>query len=330
VPESNTLPAARQTDAPDISIIIVSWNVREHLHRCLEALLSTSVTDGLTLEVIVVDNNSSDGSADSLQGLPVCLIRNDRNLGYGGANNQGLRRATGNYLLVLNPDTVPIPGSLSALLAFGKAHPRAGIVAPRLLNADGTVQRSAFRFPTILMAALDLFPLPHIVPGRIRACLATSRLNGRYPSEPHRTRPFRIEHPLGACMLISRPAYEQCGGFDEKIHMYSEEIDLAIRYARAGWQCWQVPSARVVHLGGQSTSQVPDRMFTELWRSRLYLYSKHYSLASQVVLSSLVTLWALKERLAARASALLRSQPTAEVSRRKHRATSLLRVVFDK
>ncbi len=145
------------------------------------------------------------------------------------------------------------------------------------------------------MAAIDLFPLPRFVPGRIRAWLSSSSLNGRYRQETKGTKPFRIDHPLGACFLLSRQAYAQCGGFDEHIFIYSEEIDLSLRYARAGWQCWQLPASRVVHLGGQSTRQMPERMFVELWRSRLYLYAKHYPRTHQALLKSILTLAMLRD-----------------------------------
>src|SRR5215210_2418622 len=238
--------------SPDVSVVIVSWNVRDLLLNCIRAVRSPQVQGALSLEIIVVDNASSDGTRDALRALGgLKIILNDRNLGYGRANNLGFARAGGRYLLVLNPDTVPQPGSLEALVRFAGEHPRAGIVSPRLLNPDGSVQPAAFRFPTLSMAWLDLFPLPRVVPGRVRRRLLDSVVNGRYPHEQSATRPFRIEHPLGACMLLRREAYEGAGGFDPALFMYSEEIDLALRYRKSGWECWQVPSAGVVHLGGQ-------------------------------------------------------------------------------
>jgi N-acetylglucosaminyl-diphospho-decaprenol L-rhamnosyltransferase len=277
------------TTSPELSIIIVGWNVRNLLIQCLTALSSDDVLGALGIEIIVVDNASNDGSVGAARTFPgVRLIANRRNLGYGRANNQGFQAARGRFLMVLNPDTVPQSGSLEALVEFAEAHLEAGIVAPRLLNADMTVQTAAFRFPTLLMAAIDLFPLPRIVPGRVRRWLPASPLNGRYPGEAEAVQPFRSDHPLGACMLINRRAYECVGGFDPAIFMYSEEVDLALRFANAGWECWQVPAARVVHLGGQSTRQMPDRMFIELWRSRLYLYSKHYSPAARWALGALL------------------------------------------
>jgi N-acetylglucosaminyl-diphospho-decaprenol L-rhamnosyltransferase len=269
-------------------VIIVSWNVRDDLLRCITALLGSQVSGGPAIEVIVVDNASHDGTVQALSDLPVTLIANPVNIGYGRGNNIGLRAARGKHLLILNPDTIPQAGMLEPLINFTEENPRAAIVAPRLLNADGTVQPAAFSFPTLPMAAIDLFPLPSLVPGRFRVWLRDSSINGRYRQETSSSAPFMIDHPLGACFLIRREAFEQCGGFDEHIFIYSEEIDLALRYTRAGWQCWQVPASRVVHLGGQSTRQMPERMFVELWRSRLYLYSKHYSLARRLLLKYMV------------------------------------------
>jgi N-acetylglucosaminyl-diphospho-decaprenol L-rhamnosyltransferase len=289
--QSNISTSAGQHDgngAVDVSVIIVSWNVRPLLERCLQAVLDEAMSASLKLEVIVVDNASNDGSADAAARAGVQIIQTGRNLGYGRANNVGFQAARGRYMLVLNPDTVTCPGSIETIYRFAARSPRAGIVAPRLLNSDGTVQRSAFRFPTILMAALDLFPPPVWLPGRIRLAMANSRLNGRYSDEPARRRPFRCDHPLGAALLLRRDALERCGGFDPGIFMYSEEIDLAMRFREAGYSCWQVPEAEIIHLGGQSTGQLRGEMFVELWRSRLYIYRKHRSPAGQLALRALL------------------------------------------
>ncbi|HEX9989667.1 MAG TPA: glycosyltransferase family 2 protein [Chloroflexia bacterium] len=332
VVQSNTSQAPVQpfSTAPyDLSIIIVSWNVRDLLLQCLTALSSEEVRGALRIEIIVVDNASTDGSAQAARAFPgVRLIANRRNLGYGRANNQGFQAAQGKYLMVLNPDTVPQPGSLEALVEFAETHPKAGIVAPRLLNEDMTIQTAAFRFPTLLMAAFDLFPLPRIVPGRVRRWLAASPLNGRYPGEAIAVQPFRSDHPLGACMLINRRAYECVGGFDPAIFMYSEEVDLALRFAKAGWECWQVPAARVVHLGGQSTRQMPGRMFIELWRSRLYLYSKHYSPAARWSLGALLIASQLREVLLALLEVVVGKLPASQSRERLRVALRVIRLVF--
>ncbi|HKP51568.1 MAG TPA: glycosyltransferase family 2 protein [Chloroflexia bacterium] len=314
---------------PDVSIIIVSWNVRPLLERCLSLLTQGAATGDLVTEIIVVDNASSDGSADVAASFPnVHVVRCEHNLGYGRANNIGMKMARGKHLLVLNPDTEPLPGSIERLVAFQRSCPSAGIVAPRLLNVDRSVQASAFSFPTLAMAAIDLFPLPHIVPGRLRQRLYSSRLNGRYPDEGKRDLPFRIDHPLGACMLISRQAYREVGGFDPKLFIYSEEIDLALRYLKAGWECWQVPQAEVVHIGGQSTGQIPDRMFVHLWRSRLYLYRKHYPLAGQLALSLLLVLAQLRDIISVPFKRLLRQIEGDEAKRALIRALKAITLVF--
>lgn len=303
--------------------------MRELLGECLDALLMEGRRSGITLETIVVDNASSDGSAEVLRAREgVKLIESGRNLGYGRANNLGMVRGDGRYFLILNPDVVLLEGALAALLNFAEACPQAGIVSPRLLNKDGSLQRSAFRFPTLLMSAIDLFPLPMWVPGRLRRALLDSRLNGRYPQEGAAGEPFRVDHPLGACMLIPREAYRECGGFDPHIFMYSEEIDLAMRYAQAGRQAWQVPGARAVHLGGRSTGQVHPRMLLELWRSRLYLYRKHRSRPAYFALAGLLLLVQVGRALGAAAAWAAGRIDRREAWAALHRARALARLAF--
>lgn len=314
-----------------MSAIIVSWNVRELLVRCLQSLLSPEVSGRLNLEIIVVDNASHDGSAEVARSFAgVCVIENTHNLGYGRANNKGMAVARGRYLLILNPDTELLPGSLRTLLDFADSSARTGIVAPRLLNPDLTTQTSAFRFPTLTMAVLDLFPLPAPVPGKIRAKLYNSAINGRYVVEQLANQPFFIDHPLGACMLIRREAYEECGGFDPRIFMYSEEIDLAMRFAKAGWECRQVPAALVVHQGGASTKQLPARMMTALWRSRLYVYRKHRSRPALLALSFLLLLAQLVRSAAVLTSLLMGKISLNEARQRLKLARTLSRLAVSR
>ncbi len=311
---------------PDLSIVIVSWNVREHLLNCLHSIFSLSVREDLSVEVIVVDNASTDGSRDAVCAFPATVIANKENQGYGRANNAGLRAAHGRYLMVLNPDTILQPGSLKALLVFADSRPQAAIVAPRLLSPDGAVQTAAFRFPTLPMALIDLFPPPRFLPGRLRLRILNSWFNGRYRDEPDRIYPFKIEHPLGAAFLLRRDAYEQCGGFDELIFMYSEEIDLAFRYADCGWECWQVPGSKIVHLGGQSTRQLPDAMFVELWRSRLRMFDRYRPPLSRFLLRSLVAVAMLRDLGVARLN-MMSSRNRPEVGDLRRRAKAVLRLV---
>lgn len=257
-----------RTDNATLSVIIVAWNVRVLLDGCLRSLRPLLDTGD---EVIVVDNASTDGTVAWLRAAwpRVQTIASAANLGFGRGNNAGLAAARGEWLLLLNPDTIVAPGAIATLVAFLAAHPRAGLAAPRLRYADGRLQRNAFRFPGLAQVFLDLFPL--------HPRLLESPLNGRYRAERGPAAvPFPIDHPLGAAMLIRRAAYAQVGGFDEGFFMYSEEVDWCRRIRAAGWSIWQVPGAEITHLAGQSTRQVAAPMYVELWRARYRFFRKHY------------------------------------------------------
>ncbi len=265
-----------------IGVVIVSFNTRELLRGCLESLRGCE----LPLRVVVADNASHDGSAAMVCACfpDVELIALDRNLGFAAGTNVGLRAlgfeqpAAGSqpahdYCLLLNPDTVVHQGAIEALAAFLAAHPRVGVVGPRLLNPDGSLQAAAFRFPTLMMTALDLFPPGEVLPGR----LYNSWWHGRYPHELSASAPFPIDHPLGACMLTRRAVLDQVGLLDEQFFMYAEEVDWCYRVRAAGWSIWQEPRAQVTHVGGASTSQFRSKMQIALYSSRMRFFRKHYS-----------------------------------------------------
>ena len=228
----------------DMSMIIVSYNTCDLLRNCLASLLAG--LDGLRSEVFVVDNGSADGSPDMLETeFPMVeLIRNESNIGFAAANNIALRRATGKYVALLNPDTVVSSDAFRELVQFMETAPRAGYCGPRLLNEDGTHQPSARRFPTILSAAFSMLGL-----------------SGRYPTsrhtlDLHQSRgnrdSFRAEWLSGACLVVRTEAVRRSGLLDEGYFLYFEETDWCRRMARDGWEGWYVASAHVVHLGGQS------------------------------------------------------------------------------
>lgn len=265
-----------------LGIVIVHYNTPDLLRGCLASLQACT----LPYQVVVVDNASPSGQGVEMarhEFPEVQLIANDENLGFAAASNQGIRalsptrpllsplpgvgRGQARALLLLNADTVVQEGALETLAAFLEERPRAGAVGPRLLNTDGSIQENTFTFPTLWMSFFDFFPLH----GR----LYHSRLNGRYP-EMHGEKAFPIDHPLGACLLLRWEALEQVGLLDEGYFMYVEEVDLCYRLKQAGWEVWHVPAARVVHYGGRSTRQMPERMFVELHRSRYRFFRKFY------------------------------------------------------
>jgi N-acetylglucosaminyl-diphospho-decaprenol L-rhamnosyltransferase len=257
-----------------LSVLVVSYNVRDLLDACLASLVADGVRAGLDLRLLVVDNASADGSADLVgQRYPAAeLLRSDANRGFGGGANLGLTRLgfpSGGEapVLLLNPDTEVRPGALTRLLASLCELPDAGVIGPGLTYADGSPQHAAFRFPGLLQTGFDLFP-PHWR-------LAESRLNGRYGPQERRGLPFACDHVLGAAMLLRPQTIRDIGLFDEGFFMYCEEIDWCWRAARMGWRTWSEPRATLVHHAGRSTSQFAGPMYVELWRSRYRLARKH-------------------------------------------------------
>jgi hypothetical protein len=272
----------------DLPIIIVSWNVRELLARCLASIFAELDRAALPGRVSVVDNASRDGSPEMIRAQfpQVELIASDQNLGFATGNNVGLRHAQVlehevEFALLLNPDTEVQPGAIATLLAAARARPDAALVTSRLVYGDGSFQHSAFRFPGLSQLYIDLFPAP----GRWRE----SGLNGRYPRARYEVgRPFEIDHPLGAVMLVRGAAMRQVGWLDDDFALYCEEIDWAARFKEAGWKNLCVPAARITHYEGRSTSQVKVAAFVQLWTARYQLHTKHPQFAPRALAGLMV------------------------------------------
>lgn len=260
------------------------------MRRCLLSVYRAATADDLRVEVLVVDNASADGSAAMVaDGFPKAeLVASQRNLGFATASNVGLARGQGRQLLLLNPDTEVKPGAVRAMLDYLEQHPRVACVGPSLLYGDGSPQHSVFRFPTVTMQFLDLFPLHHRLMG--------TRLNGRY--QLGRSEPFPVDHPLGACMLLRREALDRVGLLDEGYFIYCEEVDWCWRAKKTGWQVYCVPRAVVVHHSAQSTRQLAEDMFVQLYRSRFRLFQKHYGPWRQAAVRAVIRVGMLKLSLA--------------------------------
>ncbi len=262
----------------DLGIIIVNWNVRDLLAACLDSVIGNNV---LSTEIIVVDNASMDGSVDMVRDRfpQVKLITSEKNLGFAGGNNVGMRywrldnpiptTHYPRYVLLLNPDTVVHSDAVETMVRFMDVTPQAGVCGARLVYGDGNFQHSAFGFPGLWQIVLD-------TPG-VHPRLLDSRLNGRYSRRLYASdHPFQVDHPLGAAMLVRAEVICKVGLMDESFHMYCEEVDWAWRIKKAGWKIFCVPQAEIVHYGGQSTRQARPEMIVALWTSRLRLYRKHY------------------------------------------------------
>lgn len=256
----------------DLAIIIVSWNVRDHLDRCLASLRGALTSDGVDASVLVIDNASSDGTVEAVRARhPWVQIESSRdNLGFVRANNLGLdlTQGTADAYWLLNPDTLVPTGTVGRLIGFLRTHHNAGLVGPKLLNSDGSLQECAFRYPGLaqILFALDQMP----------DRLYFTRLNGRYPRRLYeQTSAFAIDHPLGAAMMASAAAVADVGPLDPSFFMYCEEIDWAWRMRKAGWTHWLIPDVTVTHVGGASTQQARPETTCYLWTSRARLYRKH-------------------------------------------------------
>jgi GT2 family glycosyltransferase len=252
----------------DLSVIIVSWNTRDLLDACLASVFADlSGSPGLTGEVWVVDNDSSDGSAQMVREKypQVRRIENRENAGFARANNQAIPLSRGRWVALLNSDTLVCPDAFAALLRVADADPAVGIVGPLLLNGDGTIQPSWSRF---------VGPLREFL-GRHDRSEAPRELREARTPPPDALAPFSAGWLGGACLVARRAAVEQVRLLDEGYFMYCEEMDWCRRFRRSGWDIKLVPEARVVHLGGQSSKQVSRATRERLAASKVRYYRQH-------------------------------------------------------
>ncbi len=254
----------------DLSICTPTLNAKALLRECLRSI--SAHTHAITFEIIIVDNGSRDGTGEMLRAeFPaVRVIANDHNAGFTKPTNQALRVSTGRYALLLNNDTVILPDALDRLVAFADAHPEIGIVTPKVLNRDGTLQKQCRRG---LATPWELF------------CYF-SGLAQRFPNDPRFAGyliTYRGEDEThacaavsGSCMLIRRAVLDQIGLLDERFFAYQEDTDFCFRAGQAGWQIFYYPLAQIIHYAGQGGSRAqPYRSIWEWHRSYFLYYRKN-------------------------------------------------------
>lgn len=268
----DTTIAVKAVSAVKLSVVTVSWNVVGLLRRCLQTLSDelSSITENV--EVFIIDNASADGSAQMVAAeFPQFhLIANDSNRGFAIANNQALKLSRSEYVLLLNPDTEVQPGALATLINFMDSNPDAAIVAPQLLNSDGSVQRSCREFPTFAGMLYELLGLSKMFPNH--------PLFGRYKMlEFNHDYCREVDQPEGACLMMRRSVIDQVGMLDEGFFMLFEEVDWCYRIKQANWQIWFTPEAKVIHHYGQSIKQVKARMILSSHRGLYRYWRKHLS-----------------------------------------------------
>jgi GT2 family glycosyltransferase len=283
---------------PDLSIIIINWKSVAFLRKCLRSINANTRT--IRFEVIVVDNASGDNCQEMIaREFPsVRYVQSDCNLGFARANNLGFQHSSGRNLLFLNPDTEVIASAIEGLAHILEKKPRAGIVGPKLLNSDGSVQTSCIRsFPSLISEVLDAELLHQRFPH--------SRLWGTRALFARENTPVAVDAVSGACLMIRRQVFEQIGLFTTSYFMYAEDVDLCLKARQAGWINLFVPNATVTHHGGQSSRSQDDGHFADivLRESRLRffrnrrgaLYAASYRVATMTValvrLGMLATWW---------------------------------------
>ena len=289
------LQEATTPEAEILSVIIVAFNTRELLRDCLTSI--GAHRDSL-LETIVVDNMSTDGSAQMVRAnFPeVRLIENSENLGFSRATNQGLKEAKGKYFFLLNSDTVVRPCALTAMKDFLDGHPDAGGVTCRLLNADGSIQASVSKRPGPMLLLFRFSRVSRLIKSDgARRFLRTylgflMGSTARSYLDPYTavSTPIEVENISAACLMMRRQAVQEVGPFDEKFFMYLEDTDYCIRLRDAGWKLYYVPTGEIVHLVGRSSGGQMRDYSVHSYRSLFYFYQKHYSLMTLVVVRLLV------------------------------------------
>jgi GT2 family glycosyltransferase len=252
--------------APDVSVVISNYNTREKLQACLDSMLGELRLSRLKHEVIVVDDASTDGSAEmvAVRFPSVRLLSTAVNCGYAKANNLGMRAASGFAVFLLNSDTVILPGAISAMYGALRAVPCLAAVGPMLLNPDGTVQRSCWRYPMTGLIGNTFL-------------LFTLHVWDDYRSWDH-SRDRVVDWMSSAALMVRRSALEEVGLFDERFWVYGVDVDWALRAGRKGYRCLTVAGARIVHYGRSSWGTMRGAMRHDHLRSQDRLFRKHYGL----------------------------------------------------
>jgi len=257
----------------DVSVVIVSWNARSFVLDCLKSL--PPLKNGLTMEIIVVDNASGDGTAEAIrESFPqVKLIESKTNLGFARGNNLGLESATGRYVCLVNPDVVVVEDCIERMLQYMEQNKTIGMMGPMILAPDGNVQRSCMRTPTLwnqFCRALGLDSL-----------FTKSRLFGGFLMKDFSFTELRDVDVVNGCFwMVRREALNNVGNLDPRFWMYADDLDWCRRFHVAGWRVVFFPQAKAVHYGGGTTERSPVFFYLEMQRADLQYWRKHHGVIS--------------------------------------------------
>lgn len=282
-------------DTPLISILIVNYKVSDLVHQSIQSIEKFIKTP---YEIIVLDNDSNDGSVESLDNKYkfTKVIASPENLGFGAGNNKAYEESKGKYIFLLNPDTILVDDSVDRMVSYLDSNSDVGLVSPTLLYEDGTLQRSVRKFYTYFGSLLDnrfmnpvvsRFPfITKVLPGLVNHSVSQE-----------------VEWAKGAALLIKRQVIDQIGLFDEDFWIYGEEMDLCFRIGKAGWKKVFLHNCRIIHLEGKSTVQSSSRMFLMNYQGMYLFLGKHFSVqilknyhARVWVLSRLIALFSIRNK----------------------------------
>ena len=271
------------TNMANISVVIVSWNTKKFLIECLESLVSQEESN--SMEIIVVDNASSDGSPEAVSDqFPIAkLIKNKSNLGFARANNIGIEHSTGDYICLINSDIKVLSKCTKQLYDYMNNNPSIGIIGPKIVNSNLFLQCSCRHFPSLWNNFCSAFGLNRIFPNS-KICSGEQMIYFKHD------RIERVDVIAGCFMMVRRKALEQVGYLDEQFFIYSEDIDWCKRFRDAGWEAIFFPDARAIHYGGASSSNAPIRFSVEQEKALLQYWAKHHSKPAQLTIFIIIIL----------------------------------------
>jgi N-acetylglucosaminyl-diphospho-decaprenol L-rhamnosyltransferase len=257
----------------DVAVVVVTYNAEPWIRRCLESVRGYST--------LVVDHGSTDTTLETARGFDHVRVIEQENRGVGAGWNRGLAETSEPYVLLLNADAWALGDAVERLCAFADERPRAALVGPKLLNPDGTLQRSARGFPTPWRLATEFFFLRKLAPH-------SRALNAFYAANWDHASAREVEWLSGAAMLVHREAVDDVGGLDESFFMFNEESEWQYRMRQRGWEVWFCPEAEVVHVGGETTKREWGRMFAEQVQSHVQFVRKHHGRSAAELTRSLL------------------------------------------
>ena len=302
----------------DISVIIVAWNARHYLELCLDSL--AEAPPRRSMEIIVVDNASADGTAEMVEARfpDVKLIRSSENLGFAKGNNVAIRQCCGRYIALVNPDVIVFPGCLDALADFLDQNPKVGNVGPRVFNPDMTQQSTCRRFPTLWNNFCSA------------TSLATAFKNSRFFAGEHmfyfpHDRTLPVDVLVGCFSMIRRETFNEVGLLDDGLFMYGDDVDWCRRCWKAGWQVVFFPGAKAIHDRGKTTAPYPVRFAVAQQRSVLYYWRKHHGVSGVMGIRSIMLSRHLVRYVFAVVAGLARGKQSAEGDVRKQVSGACLR-----